>query len=220
MKPRRIPLVSLFAVTALALTACGNPTPHHSTASSGSPRPTHSATPTPTPTPVPLVAAKVQLTHDGLTVVSTTNVTMGQVPFSEDPTQAVHDLGVLIGSAAPINNFPAGQCSTDYSTAVWGSSNALLLQWNTSASERDSTSQWDASTRSPNIGSIVVGTPAGFKVGDSASAYLAGTPWAVSMFGGQEIYYGLDANNTGVMASIDNGQVFVIEAPVNVNHDC
>ncbi|MCU1415081.1 MAG: hypothetical protein JWN80_2421 [Microbacteriaceae bacterium] len=223
MKPRRIALVSVFVAAVLTLTACGSPVPHSSSSSSSSASPSasHTAKPSPTPTPTTaaLVAAQLQLTHDGVVVVSTTKVTMTTIPFSSNPETAVAQIGTYVGTGAVITFTPAGQCNGDMKTAVW-TGNSLRIWWNTDSSGGSPMPPWIAESRASTIGSVVVDTAQGFKVGDSSYDYYAGTPGASQPNGAGEIWSELDSSNSGVLAAYDNHVITLIQAPAYVGQDC
>ncbi len=213
--------IAVAVTVALVLTGCGakatpSLTKHPSSSASATAGPPK---PSPTSTAAALVAGSVQLTHDDLTVVSTTNQVMAHIPWTSDPASVVTQLNGYFGTPAPIVGNPPGNCSNATSTATWGGQ-ALRLYWDTDPSERDSTRRFYAQSRAATVGSVTVEMYRGYKVGDSSVTYLASVPNTTTPNGYGQLWTDVDADGWGIEVDYDNHVIDLIASPANVHEDC
>lgn len=211
-------VLSAAAAVAIASSLMGCSTSDATTPGASTPRASASSTPD------AAFAARVQINGDSLDVLDSDGKPLGHLPYSDDITKTVESLETLLSEKSTHTGIPASQCNLAEDSYGWG--DALTIRF---PSEPDS--GWTkvlVTSRASTIGKVTVGTPGGLGVGDDSAAVGAAIPGATTdnfgdaTSGGTQIWYDIDAEDTGVVASTGSlhGEITIISAPVSKDQDC
>ncbi|CAN5247994.1 hypothetical protein BH09ACT1_BH09ACT1_21960 [soil metagenome] len=170
------------------------------------------------------MAARIQINGSDLAVQDADGATIASLPYSDDLMTTVASLEALLSEKATHTTIAATQCNYAEDSYGWG--DGLTVRF-----PSDPGSGWTnvvVTSRADSIGTASVGTPGGFGVGDASSALIAGIPGSTvedfgdATSGGTQVWYDLDAEDTGVIASAEtlHGTIDMVSAPWSKGSDC